>query len=61
VFKAIGGRDGFTRDFGRGRHENLTGAISWLTFSRTEQLTSGEAEVIGGGNSQKWRFVLSGI
>ncbi len=42
VFKAIRGRDGFTRDFGRGRHENLSGAISWLTFLRAEQLTRGE-------------------
>jgi hypothetical protein len=32
VFKAIRGRDGFTRDFGHGRYENLSGAISWLTF-----------------------------
>ena len=32
VFKAIRGRDGFTRDFGCGRYENLSGAISWLTF-----------------------------
>ena len=32
VFKAIRGRDGCTRDFGHGRHENLSGAISWLTF-----------------------------
>jgi hypothetical protein len=60
VFKAIRGRDGFTRDFDRGHHENLSGAISWLTFSRPEQLTPGEAEVIGGGNSQNRRFVLSG-
>jgi hypothetical protein len=28
----IRGRDGFTRDFGCGRYENLSGAISWLTF-----------------------------
>jgi hypothetical protein len=28
----IGGRDGLTRDFGRSRHENLSRAISWLTF-----------------------------
>jgi hypothetical protein len=41
------------------RYENLSGAISWLIFSRAEQLTSGEAEVIGGGNSQNRRFVLS--
>ena len=39
VFKAIRGRDGFTRDFGCGRYENLSGAISWLTFSRAEQPT----------------------
>jgi hypothetical protein len=32
VFKAIRGRDGFTRDFGCGRYKNLSGAISWLTF-----------------------------
>jgi hypothetical protein len=32
MFKAIRGRDGFTRDFGRGRYENLSGTISWLTF-----------------------------
>jgi hypothetical protein len=30
--RAVCGRDGLTRDFGRGRHENLSGAISWLTF-----------------------------
>jgi hypothetical protein len=30
--KAIRGSDGFTRDFGRGRYENLSGAISWFTF-----------------------------
>jgi hypothetical protein len=30
--KAICGGDGFARDFGRGRHENLSGAISWFTF-----------------------------
>jgi hypothetical protein len=49
VFKAFRCRDGFTCDFGCGRYENLSGAISWLTFSRAEQLTSGEAGVIGGG------------
>ena len=32
VSKTIRGRDGFTRDFGCGRYENLSGAISWLTF-----------------------------
>jgi hypothetical protein len=32
VSKAIRGRDGFTRDFGCGRYENLSGAFSWLTF-----------------------------
>src|SRR5450759_4291504 len=32
VSKAIRGRDGFTRVFGCGRYENLSGAISWLTF-----------------------------
>jgi hypothetical protein len=42
VSKAICGRDGFTRDFCRGGCENLSGAISWLTFSRAEQLTRGE-------------------
>jgi hypothetical protein len=26
---------------GRGRHENLSGVISWLTFLRAEQLTPG--------------------
>jgi hypothetical protein len=46
--------------FGCGRYENLSGAISRLTFSRAEPLTSGEAEVIGGGNSQNRRFVLRG-
>jgi hypothetical protein len=39
-FKAIRGGDVCTRDFGRGRCENLSGAISWLTFSRAEQPTS---------------------
>jgi hypothetical protein len=42
----IYGRDGFTRDFGCGRHENLSGAISWLTFLRAGQLTSGEDRAI---------------
>jgi len=32
VFKANCGRDAFTRDFGCGRYENLSGALSWLTF-----------------------------
>jgi hypothetical protein len=32
AFEAICGRDGCTRDFGRSRYENLSGAISWLTF-----------------------------
>jgi hypothetical protein len=31
-----------------------------LLFSRAEQLTSGEAKGIGGGNSQKCRLILSG-
>ena len=30
--KAIRGRDGCTRDLGCGHYENLSGAISWLTF-----------------------------
>jgi len=44
----ICGRDGFTRDFGCSRYENLSGAISWLTFflGRSQQPTSGEAKVI---------------
>jgi hypothetical protein len=29
---AIRGRDGFRGDFGCGRHENLSGALSWLTL-----------------------------
>jgi hypothetical protein len=32
VSKAIRDRDGFTRDFGCDGYENLSGAISWLTF-----------------------------
>jgi hypothetical protein len=32
VSKAIRCRDSFTRDFGGGRSENLSRAISWLTF-----------------------------
>src|ERR1700720_4268331 len=47
--KAIRGRDGFTRDFGHGRYENLSGAISWLTFLRAEQLTPGEDRAIAHG------------
>jgi hypothetical protein len=39
---AICGRDGFTRNFGCGGHENLSGAISWLTF-----FASGEANAKG--------------
>jgi len=59
VSKAIRGRDGCTRDFGCDRYENLSGAISWLTFFAGGAATSGEAEVIGGGNSQNRRFVFS--
>jgi hypothetical protein len=40
VFKAIRGRDGYTRDFGCDGYENLYGAISWLTF-----FASGAADV----------------
>src|ERR1019366_5064040 len=61
VSKAIRGRDGFTRDFGCGRYENLSGAISWLTFfaggaaeARRRQ-TDWRRELV-----RKWRFVLSG-
>jgi hypothetical protein len=43
---AIRGRDGFTRNFGCGRYENLLGAISWLTFFAGGAADSGEAEVI---------------
>jgi hypothetical protein len=43
---AICGRDGFRRNFGRNRHENLSGAISWLTFLRAEQRTPGELKAI---------------
>src|SRR6202171_2691862 len=32
VSKAIRGKDGCTRDFGCDGYENLSGAISWLTF-----------------------------
>jgi hypothetical protein len=39
--RAIRGRDGFAVDFGRGHQENLSGAISWFTFSPAEQLASG--------------------
>jgi hypothetical protein len=49
VSKAIRGRDGFTRHFGRDRYENLFGAISWLTFLRAEQLTPGEDRAISHG------------
>jgi hypothetical protein len=58
VFKAIRGRDEIGRETGCDGYENLSGAISGLTFSRAEQLRSGEAELIGGG-SQNRRFVLS--
>jgi hypothetical protein len=44
--KAIRGRDGFTRDFGCGCHENLSGAISWFTFFAGG---AAEAKGIGGG------------
>ena len=37
------------RDFGRDRHENLSGAISWLTFPPAEQLTPGEFKAIARG------------
>ena len=50
MFQSDLGRDGFTRDFGRGRDENLSDVISWFTFFAAEQLTSGEAKAIGGGN-----------
>src|SRR6202011_4669908 len=49
VFKAIRGRDGFPRDFGRGRYENLSGAISWLTF-----FAGGAADVRRSQN-HRWR------
>jgi hypothetical protein len=49
VFKAIRGRDGFTRDLGCGRYENLSGALSWLTFSRAEKRTPGELKAIARG------------
>ena len=42
VFKAIRGGDVCTRDFGCGRYENLSGAISWLTFFAGGAATSGE-------------------
>ena len=35
---------GFARDFGRGRHENVSGAISWFTFFAGGPPTSGEAK-----------------
>ena len=44
----------FTPDFGRGRYEYLSGAISWLTFFAGGAADVGEVEVIGRrGNSQK--------
>jgi hypothetical protein len=57
VSKAIRGRDDFRRDFGRGRCENLSGAISWLTFSRRSSRR--QAEAFGGGNSLNRRCALS--
>jgi hypothetical protein len=52
VFKAIRGREGFTRDFGCGRYENLSGAISWLTF-----FAGGAADVRRSRND--WRRELA--
>src|ERR1700719_4428920 len=52
VFKAIRGRDGCTRDFGGGRHANLSGAISWLTF-----FAGGAADVRRCGSD--WRRELA--
>jgi hypothetical protein len=46
---AIRGRDAFARDFRRSGDEDLSGAISWLTFSRAEQLTAAEEETIAPG------------
>src|ERR1700732_3114684 len=59
VFKAIRGRDGCTRDFGRGRYENLSGAISWLTFFAGRAAHVRRSQRDWGGNSQNRRFVLS--
>jgi hypothetical protein len=42
---AIRGRDGFRGDFGCGRHENLSGALSWLTFSRAEPASRRQAKL----------------
>src|ERR1019366_9274598 len=49
VSKAIRGRDGFTRDFGCGRYENLSGAISWLTF-----FAGGAADVRRSRSDWRW-------
>jgi hypothetical protein len=43
--RAIRGRDGCTGDFGCDRHENLSGAISWLTFSRAEPASRRQAKL----------------
>jgi hypothetical protein len=52
VFKAIRGRDGFTRDFGCGRYENLSGAISWLTFFAGGAADVRRSQRDWGGNSE---------
>src|ERR1700736_1708992 len=52
VFKAIRSRDGFTRDFGCGRHENLSGAISWLTFFAGGAADVRQSRSDWSGNSQ---------
>lgn len=40
AFKTICGREGFTRDLGRGRYENLPTPFRCLLFSQAEQPTS---------------------
>jgi hypothetical protein len=47
--KVICGRDGFARDFGRSRYENLSGAISWFTFSPAEQRRQAKPKGLAAG------------
>src|SRR6516162_5969538 len=54
---AVYGRDGLPRDFGRSRHENLSKAISWLTFLAGGAANAEGIKPIGcGAKVGAWKF-----
>jgi hypothetical protein len=53
---AVCGRDGLTRDFGRSRHENLSGAISWLTFFAGGAADARNPKRLGGAKARPREF-----